>query len=84
VLNLVHTANAIDKRDNIYSILILLGREDREAIQIEYSSSNTVEQVCTDLARYRIGCTYYIRTLEHAGMTRHISNMPSWVPKWSV
>ncbi|KAI9775221.1 MAG: hypothetical protein M1839_001339 [Geoglossum umbratile] len=83
VLNLVHPADATDKRDKVYSILGLLRREDRKAIRVDYSSHNTVEQVYTDLAKYCIGTSDCMRMLEHAGTTRQIPNMPSWVPDCS-
>jgi hypothetical protein len=45
--------------------------------------NNTVEHVYTDLAKYCVGTPYCMCMLEHAGTTRRISNMPSWVPDWS-
>lgn len=83
VLNLIHIADATDKRDKVYSILGLLKREDREAIRVDYSNSNTAEQVYTDLARYCVGTANCMRMLEHAGTKRQLSNMPTWVPDWS-
>jgi hypothetical protein len=83
VLDLLHPADATDKRDKIYSILGLLKQNDRQAINVNYAENNTVEQTYTDLAKYCITTPDCMRMLEHAGTKRRITNMPTWVPDWS-
>ncbi len=83
-LELLHPADASDKRDKVYSILSLVPEKDRQGIRVDYAENNTVENTYTDLARHVISTgSDCMRMLEHAASTRQVTNMPSWVPDWS-
>lgn len=75
-LDRVQSADATDNRDKVYSVLGLLHKRDRRAIRVDYSSSNTVEQVYMDLASYCVGTDDCMRMLAHAGTKQQISNVP--------
>jgi Heterokaryon incompatibility protein (HET) len=83
VLDLLQPADAMDKRDKVYSILGILKQHDRQSIKVNYAEENTVQQTYTDLAKYCISTPDCMRMLEHAGTKRQITNMPTWVPDWS-
>ncbi|MCJ1254925.1 hypothetical protein MMC24_002741 [Lignoscripta atroalba] len=75
---------ATDPKDKLYSLLGLVSDEVRQAIRVDYSPSYSVTQTFTDVARYLAGTPYALSLLEHAGISRNISNLPSWVPDWTT
>lgn len=83
ILSLMRSAAATDIRDKVYSVLGVLKEQDRRAIKVDYSKENTVEQVYTDLAKYIIATPDCMKMLAHAGKSRHLPKLPSWVPDWS-
>ncbi|RFU25461.1 hypothetical protein B7463_g10877, partial [Scytalidium lignicola] len=62
-----------DSRDKVYCIRSLLNEEDRAAIRVDYSKSNTTTQVFTDTAKYCLESGRGMQLLECAGLQPDLS-----------
>jgi general stress protein 26 len=77
------STNSTDPRDKVYSLLALLNEADRSVIKVNYSIDNTVQKVYIDFAQHIIRSGEGMKLLYHAGTSRKIPGLPTWVPDWS-
>ncbi|KXH34795.1 hypothetical protein CSAL01_00376 [Colletotrichum salicis] len=75
---------ATDARDKVYGLLGLTDDPVAQSIIPDYSSNNTPEKVFTEVARIMIQAGHAVDLLHHAGIDQGITNLPSWVPDWTV
>ncbi|KAK7449574.1 hypothetical protein CaCOL14_013291 [Colletotrichum acutatum] len=75
---------ATDARDKVYGLLGLTDDPVAQFIIPDYSSNNTPDKVFTEVARLMIEAGHAVDLLHHAGINQGISNLPSWVPDWTV
>ncbi|KAK1671239.1 heterokaryon incompatibility protein-domain-containing protein [Colletotrichum godetiae] len=75
---------ATDARDKVYGLLGLTDDPVAQSIIPNYSSNNTPEKVFTEVARIMIEAGHVVDLLHHAGIDQGITNLPSWVPDWTV
>ncbi|KXH50188.1 hypothetical protein CSIM01_07412 [Colletotrichum simmondsii] len=75
---------ATDARDKVYGLLGLTDDPVAQSIVPDYSSHNTPDKVFTEVAELMIEAGHAVDLLHHAGINQGISNLPSWVPDWTV
>ena len=83
VLSHGRRADASDSRDKVYSFIGLFRKDDSNALNVDYSKSNTVAKTFIDFAEFCILSGQAIRLLEHAGISQKVPGLPSWVPDWT-
>lgn len=83
LLHRTRLTNCTDPRDKIYSLLALLPEADRKVVKVDYSVNNTVQTVYTDFAQHLVRSGQGMKLLYHAGTSRKIPGLPTWVPDWS-
>lgn len=81
---LVHTRTTVasDPTDKTYAVLALFDPEDRKAIVVDYSPSNTAQRLHIRVAEHFVTKGDAMVLLEQAGTRRMLSDIPSWVPYW--
>lgn len=72
-----------DPRDRVYGILGILEAANRILpVKIDYSASNSVEELYEDVMLEHVyGCDT-LHMLRHAGLWQGLNMRPTWVPDW--
>ena len=85
-LNIMHDTmhcKYTDPKDRVYAILSLLG-SSREAIDITPDYTKTTSQVYQDVTLRCINQHKRLDILSSSGLNERPSEMPTWVPDWTV
>ena len=83
LLDSMRFSDCKDPRDRVYGILgILEGTNRILPVKIDYSASNSVEELYEDvMLEYVYGCDT-LHMLRHAGIWQGLKMKPTWVPDW--
>ncbi len=88
LLGRIRASDCRDQRDRVYGILgiLALNSESRRAvpIHVDYSVSNSVEQVYKDFFLRYIGRYDTLRLLDGAGLWQGSEMRPTWIPDWRL
>ncbi len=88
LLRRIRASDCRDQRDRVYGILGILaltGESGRAVpVQVDYSVSNSVEQVYKDFFLRYIGRYDTLHLLDEAGLWQGSEMRPTWIPDWRM
>ena len=79
----VNDSKCSDPRDKVYAVLSMLD-EKRQGMAIKSDYTKSTRQVYQDLFLRFVDCFKSLDILGSCELREHSSDMPTWVPNWSV